>query len=131
MMYFFSGSDVCLKLMPACAVMSVNCGMGRPLHFFVFAPGGGGGGSGCPLGACPRVLSGTQNRTVSKSQHDHNMISFLPITTSIVGGRFRMEVPIVDWSLQQAAHMLKLFSAAVYIQISFRSKRPELVNFAR
>lgn len=64
-MYFFSGSEVCLKVMPAWALMSANCGIGRPVHFLVFAPGGGGGGSGCPL--CPwlTALPRVTNRIAS------------------------------------------------------------------
>ncbi len=44
-MYFFEGSEVCLKVMPVFAVMSSSCGIGRPLHLVVLAPGGGGVGA--------------------------------------------------------------------------------------
>jgi hypothetical protein len=41
-MYFFAGSEVCLKVMPVVEVVSSSCGTGRPLHFDDLAPGGGG-----------------------------------------------------------------------------------------
>src|SRR5579871_570698 len=47
-MYLFDGSEMCLNVMPAFAVMSSSCGMGRPAHSVTFAPGGGGGGVWCP-----------------------------------------------------------------------------------
>src|ERR1700687_516713 len=50
-MYFFAGSEVCLKVIPAFAVISSSCGTGCPLHLEDFAPGGGGGGVGWP--SCP------------------------------------------------------------------------------
>jgi hypothetical protein len=45
-MYFFAGSEVCLKVMPVLGVMSSSCGTGRPLHFVDLAPIGGGVGVG-------------------------------------------------------------------------------------
>ena len=50
-MYFLAGSEVCLKVMPAFAVMSSSCGIVRPGTFKDLAPGGGGGGVGWP--SCP------------------------------------------------------------------------------
>lgn len=45
-MYFFAGSEVCLKVMPVLDVMSSSWGTERPLHFDDLAPGGGGVGEG-------------------------------------------------------------------------------------
>src|SRR5450631_2105394 len=60
-MYFLAGSEACLKLIPALAVTSSSCGMGRPLHLMDLAPGGGGGGVGWP--SCPRTrFAATQIR---------------------------------------------------------------------
>src|SRR4051812_48733908 len=67
MVYFFWGSDVCLKLMPAWEVMSENCGTGRPLQYFVFVPTGAGGGSGCPVCARPMRPSDVAKSIASNS----------------------------------------------------------------
>src|SRR6266516_3170316 len=47
-MYFFAGSEVCLKVIPVFAVMSSSWGIGRLLHLVDLAPGGGGEGVGWP-----------------------------------------------------------------------------------
>src|SRR5580704_13085905 len=49
--------------------MSVNCGIERPVHFFVFAPGGGGADSGCPLCARPIGFPDVAKKAVSKSPY--------------------------------------------------------------
>src|SRR6185437_11514836 len=73
-MYFFSGSDVCLKWIPACAVTSTNCGIGRPLHFLDFAPGGGGGGIGWPLCAEPTGRVAVARRAANSSSPGFNAV---------------------------------------------------------
>ena len=107
--------------------MSVNCGIGRPLHFFALAPGGGGGGSGCPLGAWPIMFPGTTDRTANKSKLGHHIVAFLPISTTIAGGRFTDESTNDIWSLQHTAKMLKRFrELVVYMDIVLLA-RPERV----
>lgn len=54
-MYFFAGSEVCLKVMPVVEVMSSSCGTGRPAHFDDLAPVGGGEGVGWPLCASAKL----------------------------------------------------------------------------
>jgi hypothetical protein len=48
-MNFFSLDEVWVKVIPALAVMSSNCGIGRFVHFGDLAPGGGGPVKGCPI----------------------------------------------------------------------------------
>src|SRR5580658_6686908 len=94
-MYFFSGSEVCLKWIPACAVTSTNCGTGRPLHFFDFAAGGGRGGIGCPL--CAELVGRTavMSRAARGNQRDHRatgshetsrneVTEFVPLESNVV-----------------------------------------------
>jgi hypothetical protein len=54
-MYFFAGSEVCLKVMPVVDVTSTSCGTGRPAHLDDLAPVGGGEGAGWPLCASAKL----------------------------------------------------------------------------
>ena len=59
---FFAGSELCVNVIPAFAVMSSSCGIGRPLHLVAFAPGGGGGGCGCP--PCALASRAAKSKTI-------------------------------------------------------------------
>src|SRR6266566_5525388 len=61
-MYFFAGSEVCLKVIPVFAVMSSSWGIGRLLHLVDLAPGGGGEGVGWPPWANAKFAERPQSK---------------------------------------------------------------------
>src|SRR5277367_6748120 len=65
-MYFFDGSETCLKVIPALAVMSSSCGIARPAHSVTFNPEGGGGGVWCP--PCPQASEAENTICVATAQ---------------------------------------------------------------
>ena len=71
--------------------MSVNCGIERPVHFFVFAPGGGGADSGCPLCARPIGFPGVAKKAVSKSPY-HIINCFGLLERRTTNGLSRLEL---------------------------------------
>src|SRR3974390_1561112 len=78
-MYFFAGSDECLKAIPALAVMSSSCGIGRPAHWAAFAPGWGGGGTLCPSCAREAFVPQSIRKIVGKAPRTAFLFNLVPL----------------------------------------------------
>src|SRR6516164_7382749 len=78
-MYFFAGSDECLKTIPALAVMSSSCGIGRPVHSVAFAPGWGSGGMLCPSCAKEAFVPQSIKKIVGKARRTGFLFNLAPL----------------------------------------------------
>src|SRR6516162_3074255 len=117
-MYFLAGSDECLKVIPALAVMSSSCGIGRPVHSVAFAPGCGGGGMLCP--SCAREVFVPQSirKIVGKARRMAFLFNLVPLSGVLSSGSRRWNGSACSWAFVS----IHIFHHLLQYRYSFKKR---------